>query len=238
MTALLEVRGLSAGYGRVTVLRDVDLVLRRGSVATLLGPNGAGKTTLLRAVAGLLTPTRGSVLIDGVDVTGCRAHQRARRGLCLIPEGRGVFPNLTVRENLLLQVPPWEREDKLDRAYETFPALGESTRKRAGSLSGGQQQQLALARCFLARPAIAMLDEVSMGLAPRVVDEIFAALLKLASDGVAVLLVEQYITRAIAVADTVHLINRGRLTFSGPPSEVNQENVLRRYLGADMQPHS
>jgi len=237
MTAMIELRGVTAGYGRVTALRDIDLALLPGSVAALLGPNGAGKTTLLRTLAGLVRPAAGSVHVCGEDVTRAPVHARVRKGLCLIPEGRGIFPSLTVRENLRLQVPSWAEggeEDAIQRALDAFPALAPRLGDRAGRLSGGQQQMVALSRCFVSRPSVVVLDEVSMGLAPRVIDEIFAALRRLADEGTALLVVEQYVTRALAISDAVHLINRGRLTFSGRPEEVDEEQVVAGYLGTDI----
>ena len=232
----LSLRGVTAGYGRATVLRDVDLDVPAGTVAALLGPNGAGKTTLLRAAAGLLAPSAGTVHVDGTDVTRLRPYRRAREGLCLIPEGRGVFPALSVRENLLLQIPKWNPAGRVDDALELFPALRPRLSEAAGRLSGGQQQMLALARCVLANPSVIMLDEVSMGLAPILVEQIFAALQQLAERGLALLIVEQYVNRALAMADTVHLVNRGRLTYSGPPSGLDEEAVLSGYLGGGAEP--
>jgi branched-chain amino acid transport system ATP-binding protein len=232
--AVLRIESLTAGYGSTTVLRDVDVTVPAGSVAALLGPNGAGKTTLLRAAAGLLRPSGGSVRVNGEDVTRRAAHERNRAGLCLIPEGRGVFPNLSVRENLLLQVPPWRKEDALDEALEAFPLLRERLRQRAGTLSGGQQQMLALSRCYLAKPAVVLLDEVSMGLAPRIIDDIFEALRRVAASGVALLLVEQYVSRALELADVVYLLNRGRIGFAGPPKALDENELMRGYLGADL----
>ncbi|MHB8689979.1 MAG: ABC transporter ATP-binding protein [Solirubrobacteraceae bacterium] len=231
--ALLELRGVTAGYGRTTVLREIDISVAAGSVVALLGPNGAGKTTLLRVASGLLSPTRGEVRLLDEDVTRRRAHQRARGGLCLVPEGRGIFPNLSVRENLLLQVPPWRKEQSFEPALEAFPILKERLGQTAGSLSGGQQQMLALSRCFLAGSKVVLLDEVSMGLAPRVIDEIFVALVKLVSSGVSVLLVEQYVTRALHLADHVYLLGRGQVDFSGTPSQLNEAELMRLYIGND-----
>jgi len=202
-----------------------------GTVAALLGPNGAGKTTLLRAAAGLLRPSAGTVLVGGADVTRLRPHRRARAGLCLIPEGRGIFPALSVRENLLLQIPKWNRSARLDDALELFPVLGQRLGETAGRLSGGQQQMLALSRCVLAQPSLILLDEVSMGLAPIVIEQIFASLQQLAERGIALLIVEQYVNRALAMADSVHLLNRGRLTYSGPPSGLDEDAVVSGYLG-------
>jgi branched-chain amino acid transport system ATP-binding protein len=231
--ALLELRGVTAGYRRTTVLREVDVRVAAGSVVALLGPNGAGKTTLLRVASGLLSPARGEVRLLGEDVTGRRPHQRARGGLCLVPEGRGIFPNLSVRENLTLQIPPWRRDAGYETALEAFPILKDRLTHAAGSLSGGQQQMLALSRCFLADPKVVLLDEVSMGLAPRVIDEIFDALAKLVKSGVAMLLVEQYVTRALHLADHVYLLGRGKVDFSGTPSQLDEAELLRLYIGGD-----
>jgi branched-chain amino acid transport system ATP-binding protein len=233
--AALELSGVTAGYGATTVLRDVDVRVLRGSVVALLGPNGAGKTTLLRTAAGVLKPTAGKVLADGVDLTRRKPYERLKAGICLIPEGHGVFPNLSVRENLLLQSPPWKPSSDISPAIEAFPILGERLGQRAGTLSGGQQQMLALARCYLNEPAVVLLDEVSMGLAPRIVDEIFEALQRLAHSGVALLLVEQYVNRALAMADHVYLLQRGQTVFSGPAAELNSEELVGRYLHVDVQ---
>jgi branched-chain amino acid transport system ATP-binding protein len=202
-----------------------------GQVVALLGPNGAGKTTLLRVATGLLGISAGEIRLAGADATDQRPHERARAGLCLVPEGRGIFPNLSVRENLQLQVPPW-RSGSYEPALEVFPILRERLSQKAGSMSGGQQQMLALSRCFLSEPKVVLLDEVSMGLAPRVIDEIFAALVQLREAGVALLLVEQYVNRALAVADHVHLLGRGTITFSGPPSDIDEADLIKRYVGA------
>jgi branched-chain amino acid transport system ATP-binding protein len=230
--AVLTLQGVCAGYGRTIVLRDVDLTVPAGKIVALLGPNGAGKTTLLRAASGLLGISAGQVSLSGNDVTRQSPHRRAISGLCLVPEGRGIFPNLSVRENLLLQVPPTRKDVGYEPALEAFPILSERLTQRAGSLSGGQQQMLALSRCFLCDPSVVLLDEVSMGLAPRIIDEIFDALVKLSHNGVALLLVEQYVNRALGIADHVYLLGRGRITFSGPPSELNEADLIRRYVGA------
>jgi branched-chain amino acid transport system ATP-binding protein len=230
----LELRGVSAAYGGARALWSVDLAVERGTIAALLGPNGAGKTTLLKIASGLLRPTEGSVLIDGQDATRLSPSRRAKLGLCLIPEGRGIFPRLSVRENLRLHTPRWRKDVSVDEALAAFPILRDRLGQRAGSMSGGQQQMLALARCYLARPSIVLLDEVSMGLAPRVVDDIFESLQKLARSGVTLLIVEQFVNRALAMSDKVHLLKRGRVTFSGPPSDLDEQDVLKGYLGADI----
>jgi len=228
----LELRGVTAGYDRATVLRDVNVTVPTGAVVALLGPNGAGKTTLLRTAAGLLRPSAGSVLVGSLDMTRAAPHRRSGRGLCLIPEGRGIFPALTVRDNLRMQKPPWARDDDgVDRAMLAFPDIGRRTNQLAGTMSGGQQQMLALCRAWITEPTVVLLDEVSMGLAPRIVDEIFAALRDLAASGVALLVVEQYVNRALEVADHVYLMDKGEIAFSGPPTSLERDALLSGYLG-------
>jgi branched-chain amino acid transport system ATP-binding protein len=227
---VLEVRQLEAGYGDTTVLRDVSLAVPDGCVVGLLGSNGAGKTTLLRALSGLLSPSGGQVLLDDEDVTGWPPYRLVQHGVCHIPEGRGVFPQLTVRENLTLQARSGGEADAIGRATEAFPALSGRLGQRAGSMSGGEQQMLALARAYVTEPHLVLLDEVSMGLAPRIVDEIFEFLARLAETGAALLLVEQYISRALAVADYVYLMNRGQVVFAGEPAELKDESVFRHYV--------
>jgi len=227
----LRLTGVDAGYGGTRVLHAIDLEVAAGSVVALLGPNGAGKTTLLKAASGLLPPRTGTIALKGRDVTSWRPARRSRAGLCLIPEGRGVFPALSVRENLRLLLPAGARRTAVDQALDVFPALRDRQGQRAGSLSGGQQQMLALARAWLADPDVVLLDEVSMGLAPRVVDEIFHALDRLRETGAALLLVEQYVDRALAMADVVYLLDRGRVTFTGPATGLDRDAVLQSYLG-------
>ncbi|CAJ62004.1 MULTISPECIES: ABC transporter ATP-binding protein [Frankia] len=231
-TPVLEVRGLDAGYGSSAVLHDVSLTVPRGSVVALLGPNGAGKTTLLRVASGLLRPTRGEVILDGRDVTRARPYQRARGGLCHIPEGRGVYPSLTVRENLVLHT--WKRnvDDALERAVANFPILGSKLSQPAGELSGGQQQMLAVMRAYLDEPSVVLVDEVSMGLAPVIVDQIYEFLDRIRQAGTSLLLVEQYVHRALAAADRVCVLTKGRIVFDGRPEDVAEE-VFEHYLGVD-----
>jgi branched-chain amino acid transport system ATP-binding protein len=231
--AALQLSNISAGYGHTTVLREVSMEVPKSQIVALLGPNGAGKTTLLRTATGLLRPSAGTVQINGADVTGVGAAKRARAGLCLIPEGRGIWRNLTVRENMRLQVPPWAQQSSIEVAVEMFPVLGERLNQLAGTLSGGQQQMLALSRSYLSNPSVVLLDEVSMGLAPKVVEEIFVALRKLADTGVSLLLVEQYVTRALAMADRVVLLDRGQVSFDGLPTDLDEQTVLRGYLGVE-----
>jgi branched-chain amino acid transport system ATP-binding protein len=229
---MLELRHVTAGYGDTVVLRDVSLVVPEGSVVALLGANGAGKTTLLRVASGLLTPRSGQVVLDGRDVTGRRPHDRAHAGLCHIPEGRGIFRDLTVRENLVVQSLPSAAERTVERAVEIFPVLGTRLGQTARTMSGGEQQMLALARALAGEPQVVLLDEVSMGLAPLVVDEIFRALDRFRAGGAALLLVEQFVSRALALADFVFLLARGRIVFVGEPGELEGEDLLHRYLGS------
>lgn len=230
-TAELEFVGVSAGYGKSQVLRDVSFSVGASSVVALLGPNGAGKTTTMRVGSGLLRPTSGQIQMAGLDVTGMPAQERAKAGLCLIPEGRGIFRSLTVRENLQLQVPKWHKENGIEPAIASFPALGKRLHQTAGSLSGGEQQMLALSRAFLSTPKVVLLDEVTLGLAPIVVDIIFQAIGQFASSGLALLIVEQYVTRAIALADYVCILYRGEVKWMGLASEVDEAMLASSYLG-------
>jgi len=228
--ARLEVRGLRAGYGRTEVLRGVDLAVPEGATVVLLGPNGAGKTTLLRALAGLVPATAGDIVLGGEVLGRLPAHRRARRGVCLIPEGRGIFRRLTVRENLMVQADAGGLRAAVEQAAALFPILGQRLDQPAGTLSGGQQQMLALARAFLTGAPVILADELSMGLAPVVVDDIFAALGALRREGRSLLLVEQYVERAVAVADYVYILGKGRIVFAGEPAECTSGAVFARYL--------
>jgi branched-chain amino acid transport system ATP-binding protein len=222
---------ITAGYGPTTVLRDVTLTVPAGKVIALLGPNGAGKTTLLRVAAGLLTPTTGTITSGTTELTRLQPAARTRAGICLIPEGRGIFPNLTVKENLQLQIPPWHTTTSIEPALHTFPALRDRLNQQAGSMSGGQQQMLALSRCFLTNPTVVLLDEVSMGLAPAIIDEIFTALTQLAATGVALLLVEQYVSRALTMAHEAYLLDRGTISHHGPANQLNPHDLMQHYTG-------
>lgn len=229
----LQIRALTAGYGRVTVLRDVALTVPPRSIVALLGPNGAGKTTLIRAAAGLIRPQSGSVSLCGREVTKDAPYKRARAGLCMIPEGRGIFRALSVRENLVAQCPERLKGDHLNRVLEEFPILQERLGQVAGTLSGGEQQMLALARCYLTRPRVVLLDEVSMGLAPRIIDRVYETIRNLALSGTALLLVEQYVDRALDLAEHVYMLELGRIVFDGPPASLNSAAIIQRYLGFD-----
>jgi branched-chain amino acid transport system ATP-binding protein len=227
---MLELRNISAGYDAGPVLRDVDVVVPDKSVVALIGPNGAGKSTLLRVASGLLKPSSGSILVDGVDATGREPYQLSRRGVCHVPEGRGIFRGLTVEENLRLQAGKAGARG-VEIAVTSFPRLGERLKQVAGSLSGGEQQMLSLARAYLTEPSVVLLDEVSMGLAPKIVDEIFDRLRILAQQGTALLIVEQYVARALDLADVVYILGRGQVQFVGEPYELSDELVHQSYLG-------
>lgn len=228
----LDLVDIEAGYGRTTVLRGLHLSVVQGSVVALLGANGAGKTTLLRVAAGLVRPSRGTVLVNGEEATKWPPSRRARGGVCLIPEGRGVFRSLTVRDNLELAIPPWRRHLRdIGPAVSAFPALARRLRQVAGSMSGGEQQMLALARAYLASPKILLVDELSIGLAPVVVDSLLESVRLLTATGMTLVVVEQYVDRVLDFAQTVHLMSRGELRWSGPPSALSGSGMLETYLG-------
>jgi branched-chain amino acid transport system ATP-binding protein len=230
----LALHDITAGYGATTILRGLNIEVPRGQVVAMLGPNGAGKTTVLRVVAGLLQPTRGTISVNGTDVSGLPPHARAKQGLCLVPEGGGVFRSLSVAENLRMQVPPWAKGDAdIEPAIEAFPALGKRLHQRAGSMSGGEQKMLALARAYLCSPTVVLLDEVSLGLAPLLVNAVFDAIRDLAALGVTLLVVEQYVNRALDVADTIVLLEKGTVAFDGPRSALDERSLVSHYLGVD-----
>ena len=229
---MLRLEQVQAGYGRVPVLHKVDLAVPDGSTVALLGANGAGKSTLLKVAVGLLRPTAGRVLLDDEVINSARTFRRARMGLCLIPEGRGIFRQLTVRENISMFVSGQDVAGAVDRATDAFPILGERLAQMAGTLSGGQQQILALTRALLTDARIVLADELSMGLAPVIVDEIFEALEALRLRGRAVLLVEQYVERALALAEYVYILHKGKISFVGEPSQCADHQIFERYMGS------
>ena len=199
----------------------------------LLGPNGAGKSTLLHTIAGLIKPRCGRITLSGQDITGADAGHVSRAGVCLIPEGRGVFRDLTVRENLRLQVPRRVTDRDMTKVLHAFPQLRDRLGQLAGSLSGGQQQMLALARAYVSDPEVILLDEVSLGLAPIMVDQMFQSIQTLAAEGVAVVLVEQYVTRALELADQVCLLSQGAIVYDGSPDALDEAALMKSYLGTD-----
>jgi branched-chain amino acid transport system ATP-binding protein len=228
---MLELRNVVGGYGDTTVLRDVSLQVPDSAVVALLGPNGAGKTTTLRMASGLLRPRAGAVFLDGDNISKMSPHRRVAAGICHIPEGRGIFPSLTVRDNVVIYSPRGQEKQAWDRAVETFPVLGSRRRQIAGTLSGGEQQMLALARAYVANPRVVLVDEASLGLAPLVVDDIFAFLEKLAREGASLLLVEQYVSRALELATTVYLLNQGEIVYAGASSDLDEAQIFALYTG-------
>jgi branched-chain amino acid transport system ATP-binding protein len=235
VSAALRVASLAAGYGSIRVLDGLDLDLTAGRITTIVGPNGAGKSTLLKALAGLL-PRDGLATLDGQILPAGSAPAAVRAGLILVAEGRHLFPRMTVLENLQLGgwlLPAAERAARVDRALALFPRLGERRAQLAGSMSGGEQQMVALARALVSRPRLLMLDEPSLGLAPRLVDEVFALVRRIRDEDVTVLLVEQNVARALTVADDAHVLERGRLVASGPAADLLRSNLVQTaYLGA------
>src|SRR5690242_522765 len=231
---ILEVEGLAAGYGRLEVIREIDLAVRPGEVVACIGPNGAGKTTTLRAISGMLHARRGTVRFVGKDVTGSPAERITRLGLVHIPEGRGLFPNLSVEDTLRLTAHAVGREVDVKGAFELFPKLRERRRQLVGTLSGGEQQMVALARAILSRPSLVMIDEMSQGLAPTVVRRLFEVIRVFREEGIAVLLVEQFVESALDVADRAYVFEHGTIAMSGPADELrsNRELVAGSYLGS------
>jgi branched-chain amino acid transport system ATP-binding protein len=228
---ILEIRGLRAAYERIEVVHGIDLTVHAGSVFALLGPNGAGKTTTLKVIAGLMRMSAGDIFLGGRRVNDARPEELARRGLCLIPEGRGIFPNLTVRENLLMATHTGHRQSEVEgAAFNRFPALAERRTQMAGTLSGGQQQMLALARGLACDPAVLLLDELSMGLAPLVVEELYENVARIAKDGVSILVVEQFAKVVLGVADEAAIMAHGEIAMKGRPEELADE-LSAAYLG-------
>jgi len=228
---LLELSGIRAAYGRIEVLHGIDLRIPEGAVVALLGPNGAGKTTTINVCSGLMKPTRGIITIAGRPVNGATPDRLARAGVCTIPEGRGVFPNLTVRENLEMMTFTGKPFDRIEaEAFDQFPRLADRRAQYAGTLSGGEQQMLALARGLATDPALLLLDELSMGLAPLVVEEIYDIVGRIAATGVSLLVVEQFARTVLDVADLAAVMVHGRVVQVGTPDEVADE-LSERYLG-------
>jgi branched-chain amino acid transport system ATP-binding protein len=228
---IFELRDIRAGYGPIEVVHGISLEVPAGSVVALLGPNGGGKTTLLNVCAGTLTPTGGEVRFEGAPVTRLSADDRARRGICTVPEGRGIFPNLSVRENLLMATQVGVPMDRIeDVTFAQFPQLSGRRRQMAGTLSGGEQQMLALARAFATDPKLLLLDELSMGLAPIVVGQLYDKVRELASVGLSILLVEQFARTALPIADSAAVVLQGIIAHRGSPAEM-EEALSTSYLG-------
>jgi branched-chain amino acid transport system ATP-binding protein len=231
---ILSVQGLHVSYGRVDAVRDVSFTVQAGSVVTLVGANGAGKSSIINAVSGMLRPKSGSVIFDGHDITKTPTHALVGRGLVQVPEGRQILSTLTIAENLALAGHRSGRAGRIrvDPMYERFPVLGERRSFSAGSLSGGEQQMLAIARALVTGPKVIMMDEPSMGLAPKVVDEVFAVIEQIRSEGMTVVLVEQNARRALAAADHGYVLQSGSITHAGPGDVLlADDNIVEAYLG-------
>ncbi|WP_396429793.1 ABC transporter ATP-binding protein [Limnohabitans sp.] len=232
---LLDVQGLKSGYGAVEVLRGVDLHVMSGETVALLGSNGAGKTTLNLTLSGLVNTRAGRVQFDGQDITGMHYQKVVLHGLIQVPEGRKVFPNLSVHENLELGAFKRGREHRarnLDKVYETFPRLKERVTQLAGTLSGGEQQMLAIGRGLMSEPRLLILDEPSLGLSPLLVEEMFGLISQLRNSGLAVLLVEQNVGQSLDIADRAYVMENGQIRFAGTPTELLSSDTLRQaYLG-------
>jgi len=237
---MLTIKNLSAGYGKVQVLHGVDIEVPKGKVVTLIGSNGAGKTTTMRAISGMIKPTSGEITLNGKRVDGLESYHIARLGLAHSPEGRRVFATMSVTDNLRLGAfprytgarPKGDVEADLQRALELFPRLKERREQLAGTLSGGEQQMLAMARAVMLNPEVVLLDEPSMGLAPILVDEVFKIISRLKSEGVTMLLVEQFAAAALAVADEAYVLENGRISLHGPAEKLrNDPAVKAAYLG-------
>jgi len=229
--ALLQLSDVRAAYGRIEVLHGVDLSVPAGSVMALLGPNGAGKSTTLRVIAGLHPPTSGDIRLAGRRVNGARPEELARLGLCLIPEGKGIFPNLTVRENLRMATFTRAKLADIEAiAYEQFPRLRQRRSQLAGTMSGGEQQMLAMARGLATNPAVLLLDELSMGLAPIIVEELYEIVARVAHEGVSILVVEQFAQTVLGVADYAAIMVHGKVGMVGRPEDLSDE-LGAAYLG-------
>ncbi|TWV33272.1 ABC transporter ATP-binding protein [Streptomyces misionensis] len=238
MTALLQVEDLRVAYGKIEAVKGISFSVEAGQVVTLIGTNGAGKTTTLRTLSGLLKPVGGQILFDGKPLTGVPAHKIVALGLAHSPEGRHIFPRLSIAENL--QLGAFLRKDKegieqdIQRAYDLFPILGERRKQAAGTLSGGEQQMLAMGRALMSRPKLLMLDEPSMGLSPIMMQKIMATIAELKSQGTTILLVEQNAQAALSLADQGHVMEVGSIVLSGSGQELlHDESVRKAYLGED-----
>ncbi len=236
---MLEVNDIATSYGKIEALRGVDLTVDEGAISCLLGPNGAGKTTLMMTIAGILKPRRGSIRFEGRELVGLVPSRVVAAGIALVPENRLVFPDMSVRENLLagayLRLAKDRREVDADvaRLFQRFPRLEDRSKQFAGTLSGGEQQMLSVARALMARPKLLLMDEPSLGLAPLVIEEIFQIIRDLHRDGTTIFLVEQNAHMALQVADRFYLLDQGRVTFSGTPGELAEDEVIKRaYLGS------
>ena len=234
--ALLEVKDLYVNYGVIPALKGISFEVEEGEVIALIGANGAGKTTTLHTVTGLIEPAAGSIIFDGKDITKTPADKIVAMGMAHVPEGRRVFPDMTVYQNLMLgaftRKDPAEKQASLENVYEHFPRLGERAKQLAGTLSGGEQQMLAMGRALMSRPKILLMDEPSMGLSPILVGEIFNIIESVSSQGTTILLVEQNAQKALNIADRAYVLETGSIAMSGPAEQLrNDDSIRKAYLG-------
>jgi branched-chain amino acid transport system ATP-binding protein len=234
--AILEIKNLGAGYGRIEVLHDISMTVNRGEIVTVVGANGAGKSTTLKSIFGLTRIMSGHVIFEGSEITSMKAHRLVPRGLAYVPQERSIFPSLTVRENLEMGayvVDPKLIPDRVDKVCQRFPILRERSGQRAGTLSGGERQMLAIARGLMAEPRLMLLDEPSLGLAPMIIATLFEQIQAIHQAGMSILLIEQNARRALAIADRGYVMELGRVRYQGKGSELlADENIQRAYLGA------
>jgi branched-chain amino acid transport system ATP-binding protein len=230
---MLTLESVTAGYGESMVLRGVNFSVGDGEVVALLGPNGAGKSTLLRTATGFVRPRSGRVLFSGDDLTGSAPYRFVREGICLLPEGRGIFPSLSVMENLTIQARGQDLGRSVAEVTELFPVLGNRLRQVAGSLSGGEQQMLALSRAYITSPKLVLVDEASLGLAPLIVERIFDVLARFVERGTSLVVVEQYVQRALDLAKTVYILSRGEIIHEGKANEIDPDEIYEKYLGIE-----
>ena len=236
---MLKLENIVAGYGRITALKDISLEVPQGSIVSLIGANGAGKTTTMKTIMGLVKPTSGRVIFEGQDITSRQTHQVVQNGISLVPEGRQILQDMSVYENL--EMGAYTRKDKeieadIKKVFKRFPILDERSYQLGGTLSGGQQQMLAIGRALMARPKLLLLDEPSMGLAPLVVNEIFETIKEISADGTTVLLVEQNVRQALKIADYAYVLETGKMVLSGSADEVRHNpRVMEAYLGGRVE---
>lgn len=232
---LLEVRNVHVAYGDAPAVWDASLAIEAGQIVSVVGPNGAGKSTLINAIAGILRPTQGQILVDGTDISRLASHRVCEHGIAIVPEGRRLFTHMSVLENLELgayRMPGSSLQESLEEVFALFPILKERKHQLAGSMSGGQQQMVAIGRALMARPRLLLMDEPSLGLSPAVVEDMFRIITRINERGMAVLLVEQNITKALELADHAYVIEQGRIVISGSPQALlNNPKIKEAYLG-------
>ena len=236
---MLKIENVVAGYGHITALKSINLEVPQGSIVSLIGANGAGKSTTMRSIMGLVKPTEGRITFEGKDITSMKTHDIVKSGISLVPEGRQILQDMSVYENLEMGAyirKDAEINDDIKKVFKRFPILDERSYQLGGTLSGGQQQMLAIGRALMARPKLLLLDEPSMGLAPLVVNEIFEVIKEISAEGTTVLLVEQNVRQALKIADSAYVLETGKIVLSGPAEEIRHDpRVMEAYLGGKVE---